>query len=70
VGEGGTPEQLSQILWKEKQREDRLRRRGQEVARWVWADAVNARRLARCLERHGLRPEPRNSWFEDVSPAS
>ena len=39
-----TPDQASQILWAEKRREDRLRARGQKVARWVYADAINPAR--------------------------
>jgi hypothetical protein len=55
--------QAGRVLWQEKRREDRLRRRA-AVARWVWDDALVRQRLARVLAPHGIRPQVRNSWFD------
>ncbi|MGL5850509.1 MAG: hypothetical protein ACRCZD_06945 [Phycicoccus sp.] len=51
-----------QVLWAEKQREDRLRRRTR-VARWTWDVALDRRRLAAVLSEKGVRPRPANTWF-------
>ncbi|WP_052591403.1 hypothetical protein [Luteipulveratus mongoliensis] len=45
-----TPEEMQEILVREKLREDRLRARGPKVARWLWADAYSAAGMARSLE--------------------
>ena len=58
--EGSDP---ADVLWREKVREDRLRRRG-AVARWVWGDAIDPARLARILGAVGIRPQPRNLWID------
>ena len=64
VPEGASPEEAAEILWAEKQREDRLRGREQKVARWIWSDAMAPARLASVLGEKGIRPQPRNSWFD------
>lgn len=62
VPEGASPEEAGEIVWAEKQREDRLRRH-KTVARWIWSTALDTGALARLLISHGLRPEPRQSWI-------
>lgn len=57
------PEEAAEILWREKKREDRLRR-GSEVVRWIYPDALDARRLARILAGPGIRPVARPRWFD------
>ncbi|NNG38033.1 hypothetical protein HJ588_01915 [Flexivirga sp. ID2601S] len=49
-------------LWREKKREDRVRRTAQAVARWVWADAFAGHGLARILRDAGLVPMPGVVW--------
>lgn len=63
VPRGASPEEAAEIVWREKKREDRLRR-GSEVARWVYADALDTRRLARILASAGIRPVARPRWFD------
>ena len=63
VPEGATPEAASDVLWREKQREDRLRSQVR-VARWTWAVALDARRLEAVLAPHGIRPLPANTWVD------
>ncbi|WP_392541892.1 hypothetical protein [Oryzobacter telluris] len=58
----------SEVLWREKQREDRMRRRSR-VARWIWADALHARRMVAILAEVGIRPQPRSTWL-DLAPRS
>ncbi|MCA1783190.1 MAG: hypothetical protein LC679_13735 [Intrasporangiaceae bacterium] len=58
-----TPEEAGEIVWREKKREDRLRRQ-RPVARWTWATARNTAVLARHLIGHGLRAEPRSRWID------
>lgn len=62
VPEGVSPEEAGEILWREKRREDRLRR-FKPVARWVWVTALSTSALARLLISHGLRPEPKSTWI-------
>ena len=66
VPEGATPEEAAQVLWQEKQREDRLRRHPKvtDFARWVWADAMTQRRLLVVLTAAGITPDPRNTWID------
>lgn len=54
----------SEVVFKEKVREDRLRATGAGMARWLWADAHHGERLAVILERAGLprEPYPRDDW--------
>jgi hypothetical protein len=72
VTERGDPIEAQRVLWQEKQREDRLRRRARGVVRWDWATAINDGRLLRRLSEHGLRPQRGGSvsWFEDRLQAS
>lgn len=63
VPEGASPDEATEIVWREKQREDRLRR-NKPVARWVYATAKSTAALATLLIGHGLQPLPRNTWFD------
>ena len=63
VDEGADPRESGEILWREKQREDRLRRQVR-VARWTWAVALDTRRLAAVLAPHGIRPLPTPTWLD------
>lgn len=59
-----TPEEASEVIWKEKRREDRLRAGGRRrVGRWVWADAWDPARFERVLRSHGLRTGVFPPWF-------
>ena len=69
VPEGTTADEAARILWREKKREDRLRR-SSRVARWVWSDALRADRLLQTLGRVGIRPVARPQWFDLGSSAS
>lgn len=60
-------DQVERVLWEEKLREDRLRKQAR-VARWTWAHAWDRVKLARELARHGIRPLPRNTWFDLAAP--
>ena len=64
VGDDADARTASEIVWREKQREDRLRRR-RRVARWVWAEALDPHRLAAVLAAEGIRPQRVNTWFVD-----
>lgn len=69
VPEQASPEEAARVLWREKQREDRLRRRTRHaVARWLYADALVPERLAALLAQYGVRPLRRNTWFGERSP--
>jgi hypothetical protein len=68
VPEDGSAQLAADTLWAEKQREDRLRRRGLRMARWTWADALDPDRLARILAAEGIRSQPRNSWLSPGTP--
>ena len=57
------PEEAAEALWREKRREDRLRRVRSGVARWTWADALDGRRLVRILRQVGVVPTPRRCWL-------
>jgi len=50
------------VVFAEKQREDRIRDAGWEVVRWTWRDldrpAVIGERIRRAMTRHGGRPRP------------
>lgn len=63
VPDGATPDAATEVLWLEKQREDRLRRQ-LRVARWTWATALDARRLAAVLSQQGIRPRPTSTWVD------
>ncbi len=57
------PEEASEVLWKEKRREDRLRAGGhRRVVRWVWADAWDPGRFERVLRGYGLRTGAFSNW--------
>ena len=63
VPTGADPDAAAEVLWHEKQREDRLRRRV-GVARWTWAVALHRNRLAATLAEHGIRPLATNVWVD------
>ena len=46
-------------VWREKKREDRLRRQCDGVIRIVWEETRNPRQLDLLLRESGLRPSPR-----------
>jgi len=46
----------AQVLWEEKQREDRIRRHRPQGVRWGWRDALSRERLGRILAQAGIRP--------------
>jgi len=50
-----------EVLWAEKERENRIRRYRPQGARWGWADAMSRPRLARILAAVGIRPDPKLS---------
>lgn len=51
---GGIPPE--EVVWREKRREDRLRRRSNGVIRWVWSVALDARAFGRLLASAGIHP--------------
>jgi hypothetical protein len=55
IGVDTDPEEAGRILWREKKREDRIRRRGWEIARWTYAEhyrtAVIAARVRQAQAR-------------------
>lgn len=63
VPEGADAGEASEALWREKQREDRLRRQV-GVARWVWAVALDRPRLGAVLAAKGIRPLAANVWID------
>jgi hypothetical protein len=63
VPDGSDPKQAAEVLWREKQREDRLRRQA-TVARWVYRDAIRPELMARILAAAGIRPLARPRWFD------
>ncbi|MBO1755778.1 hypothetical protein [Allobranchiibius sp. CTAmp26] len=54
--------QAAEILWREKQREDRLRALGLTVVRWIWSDAWDVTPLLRRLRAAGLRTGHSQQW--------
>jgi len=63
VAEGASPADAGEIVWREKEREDRLRRQVR-VARWTWAIALDRARLGARLAEYGIRPTPANTWVD------
>ena len=63
VPEGADPQRASEVLWREKLREDRIRRQGR-LARWVWSDALDGHRLVAILAEQGIRADPRSVWLD------
>ncbi len=49
-----TDEDAREALWREKQREDRLRRLGKAVVRWTWDQAYDLEAFARAMASAGL----------------
>jgi hypothetical protein len=63
VANDASPADAGEALWREKQREDRLRRHGR-VARWTWDVALDRARLGARLAEHGIRPLAANTWID------
>lgn len=63
VGPAASPSEASEIVWREKKREDRLRR-FKPVARWTWQTAYPPGALARHLLSFGVLPQPRSTWID------
>jgi hypothetical protein len=63
VPEGVSAEEAAEIVWREKQREDRLRRR-LRVVRWTWSIALDRNRFGAHLASHGIRPLAVNTWVD------
>lgn len=63
VPDGADPQRAGEVVFAEKVREDRLRRTVR-VARWIWSTAVDQPAIARVLGEVGIRPQPRNTWFD------
>ncbi|MFD1504347.1 hypothetical protein FE374_04700 [Georgenia yuyongxinii] len=51
---GGLPPE--KVVWREKRREDRLRRQIEGVVRWVWTEALNTSGFGRLLAGAGIYP--------------
>ena len=66
VPAGASSDVAAQVLWREKLREDRLRRVANGVVRWTWDDALKSHGLRRKLTAGGLRPAPDPSWLEHL----
>lgn len=45
-----------EVVWREKLREDRLRRQCRSVVRWTWADIMDTARFGRLLANAGVVP--------------
>lgn len=63
VPHGRSAAAAGEVVWREKQREDRLRRIGLAVVRWTYAQALERRALARLLTRAGLSGGHRRDWL-------
>lgn len=63
VPEGVDAKEATEALWREKQREDRLRRQV-GVVRWVWSVALDRHRLGAVLAAKGIRPVAANVWID------
>lgn len=64
VPENADPARAGEILWREKQREDRVRRMGRRVARWVFRDAARGHPMVTVLAKVGVRPVTPRAWFD------
>ncbi len=64
VPPGASPAQAGDVVWAEKLREDRMRRRGFSVGRWIWQDAYGVRGMLARLAGVGVVPERRSTWFD------
>ena len=53
---------VEEVVWREKVREDAIRRT-HRVVRWVWEDALDPARLRRILVGAGLEPMPGRPWM-------
>jgi predicted transcriptional regulator of viral defense system len=57
---GGLTQDAAQVLWREKLREDRLRRLGWEIVRWTWADLFHPQALAQRVRAAFERAQQRS----------
>lgn len=57
------PKAAQEALWREKQREDRIRRQA-AVVRWGMKEATDLRLLAQRLAERGILPTAHNTWFD------
>lgn len=58
------PEEASEVIWREKRREDRLRAGGRrQVGRWIWAEALDPARFERVMRRYGIRTGLFPRWY-------
>lgn len=64
IPEDATASDAARILWREKQREDRIRRDGRRVARWVYGDAAQGAPMVVILRRAGIHPVTPRTWFD------
>ncbi|WP_353953263.1 hypothetical protein V6K52_07530 [Knoellia sp. S7-12] len=63
VPDGASAEEATEIVWREKKREDRLRRRA-AVGRWIYREALQPHVLARIIAQAGVTPVARPRWFD------
>lgn len=70
IPDGSSAAQATDVLWREKKREDRMRLRCRALVRWDWATAISADRFRRRLANVGFVPQPRNTWLEECRAAS
>ncbi len=64
VPPGGDAQQAAEALWREKAREDRIRRTGRRVARWVYRDAAQGHPMVTILARAGIHPVSPGTWLK------
>ncbi|MDF8265696.1 hypothetical protein [Luteipulveratus flavus] len=63
VPEGATAEEAAAVLWKEKRREDRIRRTdGRRVGRWVWDEVLPLERFRQIMTRLGVHDRGGDPW--------
>ena len=63
VPAGASAQEAAEIVWREKKREDRLRRKA-AVGRWTYAEAMQPQVLARVLAQAGVTAVARPRWFD------
>ncbi|HEX6888057.1 MAG TPA: hypothetical protein VF143_08115 [Candidatus Nanopelagicales bacterium] len=69
IRDGASADEAAEIVWSEKQREDRLRRRVR-VVRWTWSIALDRTRFGAHLASHGIRPLATNTWIHPAARAA
>ncbi|KRE43509.1 hypothetical protein [Knoellia sp. Soil729] len=63
VPAGASAEEAAEIVWREKKREDRLRRKA-AVGRWTYREAMQPQVLAQVLAQAGVTAVARPRWFD------